>query len=142
MTNSFENAMNELVKMQEQIDILKNLIMGEDQGPEYDGAGFTEADRSPEVRYIFTKAQLIQYSAHLTERTLNAVKEAIRDTSMDDCAVELELGSYSRTIEINLNNEEIQDTFIDEINNTIELDNDAIEVEMINILEHMDKQGQ
>lgn len=141
MSNSIENLENALRVLQIQIDELKNLIP-EDQGPEYDSAGFTEADREPEVKYVFTKEQLIQYSAHITERVLGAVKEAIRDTEVDEDMVELSIERYSNSISIEMDNQSIQDAFIDEINNTIELDNDTIEEEMINILDHMDKQGQ
>ena len=116
-------------------------LIPEDRGPEYDSAGFTEADREPEPTYVFSKEQLIQYSAHITERVLDAVKEAIRDTEVDEDMVELSIERYSNSTSIEMDNQSIQDAFINEINNTIELDNDTIEEEMINILNHMDRQG-
>ena len=69
---------------------------------------------------------------------MKAVKEAISEVEVDEEVVNLEL-SYDNQIDIDLNHNQIQDTFIDEINNTIELDNDTLETEIDNILGLMDK---
>ena len=141
MNNSFENLENAINQLQQQLNELKTqCVVSEDPGPEIDSAGFTEADREPELKYIFTKEQLIQFAAHLTERTMKAVKEAISEVEVDEEVVNLEL-SYDNQINIDLNHNQIQDTFIDEINNTIELDNDTLETEIDNILGLMDKQN-
>ena len=105
----------------------------QDQGPEVDGAGFTESDR--EQIYEFTKESLITFSAKLIERTLDAVEEVITDTdiSEDDDMVDLELG-YDNKITWTLNHRAIQDEIKDNVRSQIETDNDTIETEVNNIL--------
>lgn len=109
----------------------------QDQGPEFDSAGFSEADREP-APYVFTKEELITIAAKLMERTMNAVSEAISNVDVDESVVGLDL-DYNNQINIDLDQQSIRDAFEEEINNTIELDNDSVEVEVLNILDHMRK---
>ena len=128
----------------------------EDQGPEFDGAGFSEADRTeePYVKTIsggymnvgeaiavFTREELIDFAAKLMERTVQACKEAVSDTDFEaDYICSLEL-NYNNQIEVEIDNGVIRDAVSSEIDNTIELDNDSVEVEVDNILRDMLKQS-
>ena len=121
----------------------------EDQGPEFDGAGFSEADRVVSGQYmnvgaetaVFTREELITFAAKLMERTVQACKEAVSDTDFEaDYICSLEL-NYNNQIEVNIDNGVIRDTVSSEIDNTIELDNDSVEVEVDNILRDMLKQS-
>ena len=117
----------------------------EDQGPEFDGAGFSEEDRVVSGQYmnvgaetvVFTREELITFAAKLMERTVTACKEAVSDTDIDaDYCCELSL-SYNNQIEVEIDNSTIRGAVCDEIDNTIELDNDSVEVEVDNILRDM-----
>ena len=121
----------------------------EDQGPEFDSAGFSEADRVISGQYmnvgaetaVFTREELITFAAKLMERTVQACKEAVSDTDFEaDYICSLEL-NYNNQIEVNIDNGVIRDAVESEIDNTIELDNDSVEVEVDNILRDMLKQS-
>jgi len=113
----------------------------EDEGPEFDGAGFSEVDRevAPEQAEtaVFTKEELITFAARLMERTVEACKSAVGDTEFEpDYCCELSL-NYNNQIEVEIDNSTIRGVVCDEIDNTIELDNDSVEVEVDNILRDM-----
>jgi hypothetical protein len=110
----------------------------QDQGPEVDGAGFTESDR--EQTYEFTKESLITFSAKLIERTLDTVEDIISDTdiSEDDDMVDLELG-YDNKITWTLNHRAIPDEIKDNVRSQIEIDNDTVGTEVNNILSLLTK---
>lgn len=124
----------------------------EDEGPEFDGAGFSEADRVILIRgevvtpeqaetvvhdIYFTREELITFAAKLMERVVEACKSAVSDTEFEpDYCCELSL-SYSNQIEVEIDNSAIRGAVCDEIDNTIELDNDSVEVEVDNILRDM-----
>ena len=83
---------------------------------------------------VFTREELITFAAKLMERTVQACKEAVSDTEFEaDYICSLEL-SYDNQIQVEIENRIIRDTVSDEIDNTIELDNDSVEVEVDNIL--------
>jgi hypothetical protein len=107
----------------------------QDQGPEVDGAGFTEADRE-QPTYTFTEEELITFSAKLVERTLDVVEESISDTDIDDDMIILEL-DHSNQINIDIDQHSIRKVFKDNI--CIETDNDSIKDEITDILSKMDK---
>ena len=152
-----KNFKEEIEAMKAQIAALENnLVCGdgqcgcgcdespvevEDQGPEFDGAGFSEADRvvTPEQAntIVFTKEELITFAAKLMERTVQACKEAVSDTEFEAdyiCSLSLD---YNNQIEVEIDNGVIRDAVENEIDNTIELDNDSVEVEVNNILDNM-----
>jgi hypothetical protein len=106
----------------------------QDQGPEVDGAGFTDAPDREDI-HTFTKEELITFSAKLIERTLDVVEEVITDTdiSEDNDMVELELG-YDNQITWTLNQKAIRNEIVDNVRSQIETDNDTIEPEVNNIL--------
>ncbi len=116
--------------------MIKQLYLDkQDQEPEFDSAGFSEADREP-APYIFTREELVTFAVKLIERTMNAVNKAINDVDVDEEVVGLNL-DYNNQITIDLDQRSIRNTFEEEINNTIELDNDNVEEEVLDILEHM-----
>jgi hypothetical protein len=86
---------------------------------------------------VFTREELITFAAKLMERTVTACKEAISDTEFEaDYICSLEL-NYNNQIEVEIDNSTIRGAVCDEIDNTIELDNDSVEVEVDNILRDM-----
>ena len=83
---------------------------------------------------VFTKEELIDFAFKLMDWTVDACKEAVADTRIDaDDVVTLEPG-YGYQIDVELNQDRIVDDFQAEIINTIDLDNDSIEVEVDNSL--------
>lgn len=129
----------------------------EDDEPEYDGAGFTYDDRVVDGQYrvreenigetvtpdqanviVFTKAELVAFASMLTERVATAAKEAVTDTGLDtDSLVTLELSSWDNTINIELDKDTIVECIHSEIDDTIDTDYDAVEIEVDDILRHM-----
>ena len=90
---------------------------------------------------VFTKEELIIFAAKLMERTVEACKEAVSDIDIDaNYICDLSLNGNNQ-IEVEIDNRVIRDTVSDEIDNTIELDNDSVEVEVDNILRDMLKQS-
>ena len=117
------------------------LVEMEDEGPEFDSAGFSEADRTVTPQQantiVFTKEELIDFAFKLMDRTVDACKEAVADTRIDvDDVVALELG-YGYQIEIELNQDRLVSDIQAEIINTVDLDTDSIEVEVDNVLTEM-----
>ena len=95
----------------------------EDEGPEFDSAGFSEADRVISGKYmnvgvetaVFTREELITFAAKLMERTVQACKEAISDTDFEaDYICSLEL-NYNNQIEVEIDNRVIRDAVESEI---------------------------
>lgn len=90
---------------------------------------------------VFTREELITFAAKLMERTATACKEAVSDIDIDvNYICDLSLNGNNQ-IEVEIDNRVIRDTVSDEIDNTIELDNDSVEVEVDNILRDMLKQS-
>ena len=125
------------------IERTKFTIQAEDNGPEFDSAGFSEADREPdpEQTISFNREELITLAAKLMERALKAAKEAVADTEFDvDSLVSLELNTWSgNTIEVELDKDTIVDNICSEISDTICLDNDSVEDELHDILVEIGK---
>jgi len=115
----------------------------EDEGPEFDSAGFSIADRkvlAEEAQMIvFTREELITFAAELADRVISKCKEAVTDTNIDaDNVVDLSMG-YGYQIEVELDQDSIVRSIHDEIDNTIETDNDSIEDEVNDILRTMNE---
>jgi len=90
---------------------------------------------------VFTREELIDFATKLMERTATACKEAVHNVEVDvDYCCELSLG-YNNQIEVNIDNNVIWDAISDEIDNTIETDEDSVGVEVDNILNDMLKQS-
>ena len=118
--------------------------INEDAGPEFDGAGFSIDDREPDPvkEQVFTEEVLVKIVSVLMERTLEACKAAVSDATFDaDRIVTLELG-YGNQIDIEIDEELIRDSVLEEINNTIELDTDSIRDEIELILSHLSNDEQ
>ena len=90
---------------------------------------------------VFTREELIDFATKLMERTATACKEAVHNVEVDvDYCCELSLG-YNNQIEVNIDNNVIWDAISDEIDNTIETDEDSVGVEVDNVLSDMLKQS-
>ena len=115
----------------------------EDEGPEFDSAGFSIEDREVSAEeaqmIVFTREELITFAAELADRVISKCKEAVTDTNIDaDDVVELSMG-YGYQIEMELDQDSIVRSIHDEIDNTIETDNDSIEDEVNDILRTMNE---
>ena len=133
----------------------------EDEGPEFDGAGFAYGDRVVDGQYmvtseaeteidpyiaaaeakviVFTRAELLEFATKLTERVVTAAKEAVTDTSIDtDDLVSLELNVWSgNTIDIELDKDKLVECIHSEIDDAIDTDEDSIDDEITDILSEM-----
>jgi len=130
----------------------------EDEGPEFDGAGFAYNERVVDGQYmvtseaeteidpyiaaaeakviVFTRAELLEFATKLTERVVTAAKEAVTDTSIDaDDLVSLELNVWNgNTIDIELDKDKLVECIHSEIDDAIDTDEDAVEDEITDIL--------
>jgi hypothetical protein len=122
----------------------------EDEGPEFDSAGFSEADRIEDSQYVvtednkyvghvhLTRAEMIDFATKLTERVIESIKEAVSnmDLSADDL-VTLELNSWSNVIEVELNTNTLAYNINSEIEDAVNLDPDSISDEIDDIFGDM-----
>jgi hypothetical protein len=122
----------------------------EDEGPEFDSAGFSEADRTVDSQYVvtqddkyaghvhLTRAEMIDFTTRLTERVIESIKEAVSnmDLSADDL-VTLELNSWSNVIEVELDNGTLANNVNSEIEDAVNLDPDSISDEIDDIFGDM-----
>jgi hypothetical protein len=122
----------------------------EDEGPEFDSAGFSEADRVVDSQYVvtedekyvghvhLTRVELIDFATRLTERVLDSVKKAVTDMDLNaDDLVTLELNSWSNTIEVELDNNTLANNVNSEIDDAVNLDADSISDEIDDIFGDM-----
>lgn len=133
----------------------------EDEGPEFDSAGFAYGDRVVDGQYmvtpedeaetdphelaaqaqtiVFTRDELIDFATRLTARVITSAKEAVTDTSLDtDSLVTLELNTWNgNTIDIELDKDTIVECIHSEIDDAIDIDGDSIEDEITDILGEM-----
>ena len=88
---------------------------------------------------VFTRDELLNFAAKLTERVITAAKEAVTDTSIDtDDLVSLELNAWSgNTIDIELDKDKLVECIHSEIDDAINVDSDSIEDEITDILSEM-----
>jgi hypothetical protein len=122
-----------------------------DEGPEFDSAGFSEADRTEDSQYVvtednkyvghvhLTRAEMIDFATRLTERVLDSVKKAVTDMELNvDDLVTLELNSWTNnTIEMELDKDTLTNNINSEIEDTINLDPDSISDEIDDIFGDM-----
>ena len=90
---------------------------------------------------VFTREELIDFATKLMERTATACKEAVHNTEFKPdyiCSLSM---NYNNQIEVDIDNNVIWDAISDEIDNTIETDEDSVGVEVDNILNDMLKQS-
>jgi hypothetical protein len=122
----------------------------EDEGPEFDSAGFSKEDRVVDGQYMvtednkyaghvhLTRAEMIDFATRLTERVLDSVKKAVTDMELNaDDVVEIELNSWSKTIEVELDNNTLSNNVNSEIEDAINLDPDSISDEIDDIFGDM-----
>jgi len=123
----------------------------EDEGPEFDSAGFSKEDRVVDGQYMvtednkyaghvhLTRAEMIDFATRLTERVIASVKEAVTNTSLDvDDLVTLELNTWNgNTIEMELDKDTLTNNINSEIEDAINLDVDSINDEIDDIFGDM-----
>ncbi len=135
-----------------------------DDGPEYDSAGFTYEDRvvagqyrvrdnepsldtvidapKPEERkFTFTESELIYFTKTLIQRSLDNTKDILDDiTISDDDHVSLELG-WDNQIQIELDGERIKREILDEIEGGVSFNDADIANEISEVLSEMGFEG-
>ena len=122
----------------------------EDNGPEFDSAGFSETDRVEDSQYVvtedekyvghvhLTRVELIDFATRLTERVIESVKKAVTDMDLNaDDLVTLELNGWSNTIEVELDNNTLANNVNSEIEDAVNLDADSISDEIDDIFGDM-----
>lgn len=133
----------------------------EDDGPEYDSAGFVYEDRvvdgqyrvrddepsldtvidapEPEERkFTFTESELIDFTTRLMQNTLASVQETLESTDIsNDDHVSLEL-DWNNTIQIEIDSERIKKDIMDEIENNVSLETTDVLDEISDILSDME----
>jgi hypothetical protein len=84
----------------------------------------------------FTKNALIEYTRLIQERALEAAKTAVKGSGVDiESYVELDL--YSRTIEINVDDDSIYSEINSSIEDAFETDDDSVWDEATNVITFM-----
>jgi len=122
----------------------------EDEGPEFDSAGFSEADRIEDSQYVvtqddkyaghvhLTRAEMIDFTTRLTERVIESIKEAVSNTYLnEDDLVEIGLNSWSNVIEVELDKDTLVNNINSEIEDAVNLDPDSISDEIDDIFGDM-----
>jgi hypothetical protein len=81
---------------------------------------------------------MIDFATRLTERVLDSIKKAVTDMELNaDDLVEIELNSWSKTIEVELDNNTLSNNVNSEIEDAINLDPDSISDEIDDIFGDM-----
>jgi hypothetical protein len=166
-----KTVLEQLIEVNEKLAELEKAIMGtttdevecdghcgcgcdeppvEDDGPEFDSAGFSEADRVVDSQYVvtedekyaghvhLTRVELIDFATRLTERVIDSVKKAVTDMELNaDDLVTLELNNWSNTIEVELDNNTLANNVNSEIEDAVNLDADSISDEIDDIFGDM-----
>ena len=70
---------------------------------------------SSETKYSFTEEQMIDFVTRLNDELVDSIRENIRNTSFDSEFVELDFDSYSRTIEVSIDERQLSDLVCDEV---------------------------
>ena len=123
----------------------------EDEGPEFDSAGFSKEDRVVDGQYMvtednkyaghvhLTRAEMIDFSTRLTERVIESIKKAVTDMELNaDDLVTLELNSWANnTIEMELDKDTLTNNINSEIEDAVCLDVDSISDEIDDIFGDM-----
>ena len=165
-----KTVLEQLMELNDKLGKIENAVFGEticgngncgcgcdespvevaDEGPEFDSAGFSEADRIEASQYVvtednkyvghvhLTRAEMIDFTTRLTERVIESIKEAVSnmDLSADDL-VTLELNSWSNVIEVELNDNTLAYNINNEIEGAINLDPDSVSDEIDDIFGDM-----
>jgi hypothetical protein len=123
----------------------------EDEGPEFDSAGFSKEDRVVDGQYMvteddkyaghvhLTKSEMIDFATRLTERVIESIKKAVTEIELNvDDLVTLELNSWTNnTIEMELDKDTLTNNINSEIEDAICLDVDSISDEIDDIFGDM-----
>jgi len=170
-TDNMKTVLEQLMELKDKISAIENAVCGdttcedaacgcgcdespvevEDEGPEFDSAGFSKEDRVVDGQYMvtednkyaghvhLTRAEMIDFTTRLTERVIASVKEAVSNTDLNvDDLVTLELNSWTNnTIEMELDKDTLTNNIKSEIDDTINLDPDSISDEIDDIFGDM-----
>jgi len=170
-TDNMKTVLEQLMELKDKISAIEIAVCGEticgdgacgcgcdeppveveDEGPEFDSAGFSEADRAVDSQYVvtqddkyaghvhLTRVELIDFATRLTERVLDSVKKAVTEVELNvDDLVTLELNSWTNnTIEMELDKDTLTNNINSEIEDTINLDPDSISDEIDDIFGDM-----
>lgn len=123
----------------------------EDEGHGFDVRGFGDVERTVvESAYVvtendkyaghvhLTKSELIDFATKLTERVIESIKKAVTDMELNaDDLVEIELNSWSNTIEVELDKDTLANNINSEIEDAVNLDPDSISDEIDDIFGDM-----
>ena len=165
-----KTVLEQLMELNDKLGKIENAVFGEticgngncgcgcdespveviDEGPEFDSAGFSEADRIEDSQYVvtednkyvghvhLTRAEMIDFATRLTERVIASVKEAVSNTDLDtDDLVEIGLNNWSKTIEVDLDKDTLTNNINSEIEDAVNLDPDSISDEIDDIFGDM-----
>ena len=71
---------------------------------------------SSETKYSFTEEQMIDFIVRLNDELVDNIRDNIKNASFDvDEIVELDFDSYSKTIEVDIDERQLSDLICDEI---------------------------
>jgi len=87
---------------------------------------------SAETKYSFTEEQMIDFIVRLNDELVDNIRDNIKNTSFDSDFVELDFDSYSRTIEVSIDERQLSDLICDEISG---IDSSEIIITVDNIYE-------
>jgi hypothetical protein len=170
-TDNMKTVLEQLMELKDKISAIEIAVCGEticddgtcgcgcneppveveDEGPEFDSAGFSKEDRVVDGQYMvtednkyaghvhLTRAEMIDFTTRLTERVIASVKEAVTNTSLDvNDLVTLELNTWNgNTIEMELDKDTLTNNINSEIEDAINLDVDSINDEIDDIFGDM-----
>jgi len=168
-TDNMKTVLEQLMELKDKISAIEIAVCGEticddgqcgcgcnespvevvDEGPEFDSAGFSEADRTEDSQYVvtqddkyaghvhLTRAEMIDFATRLTERVLESIKKTVTEIELNaDDIVTLEL-NWSNVIEVELDNSTLANNVNSEIEDAVNLDPDSISDEIDDIFGDM-----
>jgi hypothetical protein len=169
-TDNMKTVLEQLMELKDKINAIEIAVCGEticsdgacgcgcdeppveveDEGPEFDSAGFSKEDRVVDGQYMvteddkyaghvhLTKAEMIDFATRLTERVIDSIKKAVTDMELNaDDLVTLELNNWSNVIEVELDNNTLSNNVNSEIEDAVCLDVDSISDEIDDIFGDM-----
>jgi PHD/YefM family antitoxin component YafN of YafNO toxin-antitoxin module len=95
--------------------------------------------RGKEVAVSFSQQELIQFTREIQSRALEAAVSAIESSGVDmESHVSLEL-NYGNQIDIEVDDDSIYSVIVDNVRDVFETDDDSIEDEIDNVIDHLFK---
>jgi hypothetical protein len=95
--------------------------------------------RGKDVAVSFSQQELIEFTREIQSRALEAAVSAIESSGVDmESHIELEL-NYGNQIDIEVDEDTIYSVIVDNVRDVFETDDDSIEDEIDNVLDHLFK---